>query len=441
MIPNWQQLQQQIECYIMSQPPANRLGRLRLSAARISYCVARDMLEGQLTLRAMSLVYTTLLSLVPLLAVSFSVLKAFGVHNQIKPLLFEFLGRMGPQGIEVGEKIMGFVDNVKVGVLGSLGIALLFYTVVSLLQKIERSFNYVWRVNEARHLTRRFSDYLSVILVGPVLVFTAVGMTASIKSTALVQSLSSIALIGDTIEIIGQVVPYLLIIIAFSFVYSFMPNTRVRLKSALIGAIVAGVLWETTSWLFASFAVSSANYAAIYSSFAILVLFMLWLYLGWVILLLGVNVSYYHQHPRMLSSAAGCHCLGHQQLERLIIEMMYLIGLHFHQGKPPWTANELARSLGQPTEQISNVLELLAEADLLAATSDKQKHWLPAREMDKIMLVELLQVARGSSKTGVSPDNTVQTASLHVSRAVEQALATSLQGETLKSLVARFADN
>jgi Virulence factor BrkB len=158
----------------------------------------------------MSLVFTTLLSIVPLLAVSFSVLKAFGVHNQLEPLLLNFLQPLGAQGRHITDQIIGFVDNIQVGVLGALGIALLFYTAISLIQKAENAFNYIWHVKGAGTLADQFSRYFSVIMIVPVLVFAALGVTASLTSTAIVRAIVAI--------VIG----------AFTFVYFFIPNTRVR---------------------------------------------------------------------------------------------------------------------------------------------------------------------------------------------------------------------
>ena len=441
MRPSKQQIRDYIETRVQRPPPATAIGRLQVKTLRITYGVVRDLLEGQLTLRAMSLVYTTLLSMVPLLAVSFSVLKAFGVHNQVKPLLFDFLGRMGPQGLEIGERIMGFVDNIKVGVLGSVGIALLFYTVISLLQKIERSFNYIWRVEEARHLSRRFSDYLSVILVGPVLMFTAIGMAASVRTSAIVESLAGISMLGEGIELIGRTLPYLLIIAAFCFVYIFMPNTRVRLGSALIGAIIAGLLWESTSWLFASFAVGSAKYAAIYSSFAILALFMIWLYLGWIILLVGADVAFYHQHPHMLSSPGECNCLEQKQREQLAIEVMYLVALHFHNGKPAWNLNKLTTRLNRPSEQISRLLQIFTNKGLLSRTTNNGDAWLPAREPESIQLIDILHAARGGQAIHANGmQENARLAGMFVSERTEHAMVTSLEGLSLKDLVMRFPE-
>ncbi len=153
---------------------------------RIGYVVVRDLGDGMLTLRAMSLVYTTILSMVPLLAISFSVLKGFGVHNQIEPFLRNVLAPLGEQGLEISTRIIEFVENVQVGVLGFVGFILLFYTVVSLMQKIERAFNFTWHITQSRSFAQRFRDYLSVVVVGPVLVFASIGISGSLMSTSVV---------------------------------------------------------------------------------------------------------------------------------------------------------------------------------------------------------------------------------------------------------------
>ncbi|MDX1574531.1 MAG: YihY/virulence factor BrkB family protein, partial [Methylophaga sp.] len=158
---------------------SSQLKRKLLHLLRVGYVMFLELRNGDLSLRAMSLVFTTLLSLVPLIAVAFSVLKAFGVHNQIEPFLLNVLDPLGPKAQELSQSIIGFVENIKVGVLGSLGLALLFYTIIALIQKVESAFNFVWRVERPRTLARRFTDYLSVVMIGPVLVFSALGITGA----------------------------------------------------------------------------------------------------------------------------------------------------------------------------------------------------------------------------------------------------------------------
>ena len=185
--------------------------------------------------------------------------------------------------------------------LKSLKLLFLLYTVVSLIQKVESSFNYVWQVERLRGLAQRFSSYLSVILIGPVLVFTALGVTATAMNNALVQQLMSVEPFGELLVSFSRLVPYLLVIAAFIFIYMFIPNTRVKFLPAFVGGVVAGILWQSNDWAFATFVASSSNYVVIYSSFAILILLLIWLYLNWLILLLGAQVAFYIQYPQYMS--------------------------------------------------------------------------------------------------------------------------------------------
>ncbi|MEO8340718.1 MAG: YhjD/YihY/BrkB family envelope integrity protein, partial [Nitrospirota bacterium] len=169
-----------------------RIQCLAFHALRLVIAVAVEFSFRLLHARAAGLVYTTLLSLVPFLAVMFSVLKAFGGHHQIAPLLNHVFEPLGPKGAEATSHILGFVDNLKVGVLGTVGVAGLFYTTYSLIDKIEQALKAIWRVKQGRTWTRKFTDYLSVVLVGPVLIFTAVRLLASVQNHALVDRIRDI---------------------------------------------------------------------------------------------------------------------------------------------------------------------------------------------------------------------------------------------------------
>ncbi|NJD07010.1 MAG: YihY/virulence factor BrkB family protein, partial [Methylococcaceae bacterium] len=275
-------------------------GQWRVWIWRWIAALQRELTEGGLTQRAAALVYCSLLSLAPLLAVSFSLLKAFGVHNQIQPFLLEMLAPLGNQAGEISSRIIGFVENVQVGVLGFVGLATLFYTVVSLLGQVEESFNHIWRIRQPRPWVRRFSDYLSVVLVGPVLLFAGVGITASMSSSALAQRLIALEPFGTAYYLAGLVLPYVLVSAAFAFGYLFIPNTKVGLKPAAIGGVAAGLGWKLSGSLFTRFVADSAEYSAIYSGFAVVLVFMIWIYLSWIIVLLGGAVAFHCQHPSYL---------------------------------------------------------------------------------------------------------------------------------------------
>ncbi len=404
---------------------------------RLLIVLVRQVLQGQLNLRAMSLVYTTLLSVVPLLAVSFSVLKGFGVHNQIEPLLNNFLAPLGPRGHELSQNIIGFVENIRVGVLGSLGLAFLLYTVVSLIQKVESTFNYIWQVERLRGVAQRFSSYLSVILIGPVLVFTALGVTATAMSHTLVQDVLSIEPFGYLVLKFTRLIPYLLVIAAFTFIYVFIPNTRVRLFPALVGGLVAGILWQSSGWGFAAFIASSSKYAAIYSGFAILILLLIWLYLNWLILLLGAQVAFYVQYPQYMTRRAVQLRLSNRLRERLALQVMFMVAERHLHGRDPLTAETLVHDLALPMQPIHHVLRLMVSAGFLSETADEPPAYLPKRDIETITLAELYEVIRSAGENRVLSMQTLphQAEVEGIMHEVREAAAAGLGKRTLRDLV------
>lgn len=397
----------------------NVLQRAVVFVLRVMHMLLKELLGGQLNLRAMSLVYTTLLSIVPLLAVSFSVLKGFGVHNKIEPVLFNFLEPLGPNGAEITSRIISFVENVKVGVLGSVGFALLIYTVIALLQKIEAAFNFVWQVEHLRSLSQRFSNYLSVILIGPVLVFSAIGLTASIMNTGLTQQLLAIEPFGTLVILTGKLVPYFLVCLAFTLIYIFIPNTRVQLKAAAIGGLIAGVLWETTGWGFAVFIASSSKYAAIYSSFAILILLLIWLYLCWLILLVGSQIAFYVQHPQYMTLHRVKFVLSNRLRERLGLQLMYLVGYNHYYNLPPWNIDSLAARMDLPSEPVHRVIRIMMDCGYLVETgNDDPPAYLPVHDISTMPVADILDGLRTAGE-----DRFLNDEQLPAIRAVDQLAA------------------
>ncbi|MCO6411662.1 MAG: YihY/virulence factor BrkB family protein [Thiogranum sp.] len=416
---------------------ASRVRHSLVMTLRIVFVLVRQLMQGQLNLRAMSLVYTTLLSLVPLLAFSFSVLKGFGVHNQLEPALLGFFEPLGPEGAELTQRIIGFVDRVDVGVLGSLGLGFLLYTVVSLTQKVEESFNFVWQVDRLRSFAERFSSYLSVIMIGPVLVFTALGVTATVMNTSLVQELMEVEPFGHLIVLASKLIPYVLVIAAFTFVYMFVPNTRVKLAPAAIGGLVAGVLWQASGWGFAAFIASSSKYAAIYSGFAILILMLIWLYIGWLILLLGAQVAFYVQHSEYVTREPVQLRLSNRLQEHLVLQIMFLVADNYIKQRDPWTLDELVQHLGLPMQPIHRVLRLLVDSGVLSETGGEPPAYLPRRDIDTITVAALLDVARSAGETRMLAKATLpyQAQVAGTMETIRKAVEAELGEQTLRDLV------
>lgn len=404
--------------------------------ARLAFAVARDLGTGQLTMRAMGLVYTTLLSIVPLLALSFSVLKAFGVHNQIEPALSRLLAPLGEQGAQITVRVIGFIENMNVGVLGSMGLALLFYTAVSLMQKIEEAFNYIWHVDQMRAVGERFSRYVSALLVGPVLVFAALGLTGTVLNSEVVRRLLELEALGQVIYFLGKLVPYLLVVGAFTFLYLFIPNTRVELGPALGAGVVGGALWQTAGWAFAAFVATSTRYSAIYSSFAVLILFMIWLYVAWLVLLIGASVGFYLQRPEYLVVTAGEPQLSNRLREQIALAAMAAIATRYGKALPPVTRLQLAKDLAVPGHTLDPVLQALECRGLVARTGDTPPAYLPARDLERLPVAELIQIVRAAGEdASLNPRMLPADPAVHaVLERIERSTAEALQDLTVAEL-------
>jgi len=410
---------------------------LLLKVLRVAYVSIMDLIGGQLSLRAMSLVYTTLLSIVPLLALSFSVLKAMGAHNEIEPFLFQFLAPLGEQGIGIGENIIGFIDNIKVGVLGSVGLGLLIYTVLSLVQKIENAFNMIWHVEATRSIGERFSSYLSVILIGPVMMVSALGMTATVMNSSVVTYFMAIEPFGSLIILATKLLPYVMVIGVFAFIYMFVPNTKVRFGAAIVGAIVSGFLWQTSGVLFATFVVNSTKYTAIYSSFAVVIMLLIWLYISWLILLFGSNIAFYIQNPSSMRVSREGFEISNRVKERLALLLMQVIGSQHYQGGKPYTLDEITEKTRVSHTVVRYVISKLQSQNLLLESNDDPTGYLPAKSLEVLMLSEVIQAVRSAeekhflSASAINlPDST-----LAISNKIDDAVTAALSGLSVRDLV------
>ena len=423
------------ELWVMDLEKVPRASRVTLHLLRLILAVAFEVRVRLLDARAAGLVYTTLLSLVPFLAVMFSVLKAFGAHQQIEPLLNQVLEPLGPKGAEVTGQIIGFVNNLKVGVLGAVGVAGLFYTTYSLIDKIEQALNAIWRVRQGRTWARKFTDYLSVVLVGPVLIFTAVGLIASVQSHALIERVTSIEPFGTILLLTAELMPFALLCGVFTFLYKFVPNTQVTTWAALTGGLTAALLWGIAGEAFAAFVAASGKYSAIYSGFAVLVLFLLWLYVGWLIVLVGAQVSFFTQHP----AAYRAQFLWHQDTpalrERLVLDILVTLGRRALCGEGPMPMTELAQELGLPPSVVEERVIELVDQRLLARTAEPEGIAL-IKSPELMPLHEILtRVRDGQSSVQNVPEKSEGRIDALL-RQRDAAVARSLDGMTLRSLIA-----
>lgn len=411
----------------------SRARRLLARSVRILTQIAKDIWEGQLTLRAMSLVYTTLLSLVPLLAISFSVLKGFGVHREIEPFLITFLAPLGDKAEEIALRFVEFIDNTSVSVLGYVGFGMLFYAVISLMQKIERAFNFVWHVEHDRSFSERVRDYLTLIFVGPTLMVAATGIWATIMNTSTVETLAGVAPLGWMLDLATRAIPIALVIFTFTFVYTFVPNIKVHWRPALVGGVISGLLWNAGGLGFAAFVGNSGNYSAIYSGFATAIFFMIWLYVAWMILLIGCSISFYIQNPFFASQQSVDMSI--RMREKLAFAIAALIGKRYYQGQSPLSVDSIADRMAVPAQLVESVLEPMEAEQLVIRTQGKDPGYVPARSWESIPISDLITCIRRHDESIIRTTMTMQNA--HASSmwdSFEEGLTSGVVGYTLKDL-------
>jgi membrane protein len=395
----WQRAHRNLEDWLFDGNDSGLLSRRLRRLACYPYALLRDLLDGRLNLYAMGLVYATLLAVVPLLAFSFAILRMFGAHRELEPLIFEFFRPMGAAAGELTQRVMAYAESVRAGLVGSLGLALLIWTSISTLKKVEDSLNFVWHVEVSRSFTRRLAEYLSLLVIGPLLVVTVIGLSQLAMHSKSARLLSQLPLSGQLHEVVLQLAPFAIVSVLFTLIYALAPNTRVRWWPALAGGLAAGFLWAAIGTIFTTFVVFSARLTIVYAGLAILIAALVWTYLGWLILLLGAQLSFYVQNPNYLRVGLKEPRLSNNETEQVSLAVMYLVAQGHLNDATRWTVTSLAARLQLPGIVVARCVAALEAAGLLIST-DKEA-LVPARELSMIRVVDILSVARSRHATAL----------------------------------------
>ena len=378
------------------------LGGAALRVLRYPYAVVRDLLRGEINLRAMGLVYTTLLSLIPLLAFSFAILKLFGGHRDLEPIVYEFFRPVGgAAATELTRRVVQFANHVSSGIVGSLGFALLAWTLVGTIKKVEDSFNFLWHVEQPRSFARRIAEYTTLLIAGPVLLVGFISLSHSALGSAPVQEVVRWPLLQHLRGTGIALAPYAMVTAFFTAAYIMIPNTRVHWRPALTGALVAGVLWAAVGKMFTALVVYSTRLTIVYAGFAFVVAALLWTYFGWLILLAGAQLSFYVQNPAYLRLGLQQLRLSSVELEQLSLKLMYFVGRTHVAGGRRWTVNRLATELGLPGIAVAQMASALERAGLVIVTDNDEL--IPARDIGRIGVYEILEIARNQRSGHVAP--------------------------------------
>jgi membrane protein len=412
----------------MGPPWGATLRLLRYPAALI-----RDWLSGDISVRAMSLAYTTLLSLVPLMVFSFAILKGLGARGDLRFIVHEFLRPVGSAATQLTESVMQFVANMRGELLGSIGLAFLVYTVITTIQKVETSFNFVWRIGRPRSFARRFIEYLSVMILGPILLAVAFGLLGSAQHSPLARWLQAIAPFSALLGVAATLVPYAIATVVFTFMYSFIPNTHVQFRAALIGGVTAAVMWALVGKVFTAVILYSSQMVAVYTGFAIVLTTLIWVYLSWLILLIGAQLAFYVQFPQYLRHGQRTIELTASDREQAGLSIMYLIGRDYGTGEKYWNTGRLAAELDVPGIALVPVLARLERAGLIVAT--EKEFFVPGRDPASILLADIVHAVRTMQVGRLTIEVHGAASAAQVMREAEAAVRERLGTRSLKDLI------
>jgi membrane protein len=284
---------------------------------------------------------------------------------------------------------------------------------------------------------RRVSEYLSLMVIGPVFLVIVFSLFSAVASNTLMQWLAMHEPFGTIVRAFGLIGPFLFVSGVFTFLYAFIPNTRVRFRAALIGGVVAGLLWAASGALFTRIVAASTQMVAIYAGFAIFLATLIWIYVSWVILLIGAQLSFYVQNPRYLRVGQGHVRLTSALRERLAFTVMLLVARKFVAGEPPWDERALAEDLQITGSALATVIRSLERAGLLTLTEDEEL--IPARDLESIQLCDVLHAVRDERQyeTWLLWRARTEPVADEVANSVEAGMRERIQGTTLRELASQ----
>lgn len=376
--------------------PLPLLKRTALGLLKVCFIVFRGFSRDRCSLHAAALTYITLIALVPLIAVMFSAAKGFGAGQKLQEAISGYIASMPPNVQEYIQTMLQYVENTNFGMLGAIGVALLFYTVVGTLGKVESSFNQIWGVKVERSFFRKFSDYVSVLLVVPILIMTATSINATLSSHRFLIWLSQqTPLFAMLYEHLAGLTGTLFVCTAFTFIFMCMPNTRVRFLPALAGGVVAGTLWQLLQWAYIHLQIMVSSYNTIYGTFASVPIFMVWLFVCWQIVLFGCEVSFAGQNYRTYENESVALKANQATREALALSLMVEAGKQYAAGSGAWNPAEFSEQHKIPIRLVRDVVHQLAQAKMLFSADGTDARLVPARPLESIQVGDILNAMRG----------------------------------------------
>jgi len=377
-------------------PDASRMRILAFQVVRILLLTLRGLQSQVVLLRAAALSISTLLAVGPLLALAFIVLKALDVHTRLEHFLINYL-TAGQEALS--QRIVDYISNTDFAALGAIGTAMLVYAVIMMLSNVEQTLNKIWGITRNRNIFRKVTNYTTVLIFGPLLMAVSTAMLASFSSTTVVQVLTQYGVFERFFVLFRTIIPHAGFWIGLTAIYVLLPNTRVRFVPALIAAIICGSAWELAFNVYTGFNIGLTRYNKIYGTFAVLPVFIIWLYISWIIVLLGAQLAYAIQNVKTHQQDLKADDYGYDQVEQMAVAVMVMICERFNRGLPQMTAEQISSTFSIPLRLVGQITTRLYEGGLLVEIYGDETLYHPSRNPSKISVLDVYRAMRWSRET------------------------------------------
>ena len=377
---------------------------------RVLLLALKGFREDNIPLRASALTFFSLLSVVPLMAMAFGVAKGFGLEALLeKELTDQFAGQE-----EILVQILSFsksmLENTKGGLIAGFGMVFLLYTVMKLLNNIEVAFNGIWGITQHRPYIRRFTDYLAILIIAPLLSIISSSLTIFIATyiSDLTQEVELLGFLRPLVFFLIKLTPFIAIWLLFTLVYIIMPNTKVNFKSALVGGILAGTTYVLIQYVYINFQVGVSRQNAIYGSFAALPLFLIWMQLSWLITLIGAKISFAYQNVEMFEFEKDSIEMSQAFKRRITLIVAHLLVKNFTEGKKSMTVSDLSHELQIPFRMIYRVTRELVDCNIISETAiegSKDPGFQPAQDTNHLSVQFVLQTLEDKGFNSIELDH------------------------------------
>ena len=388
---------------------------------RVALLTVRGVIEDKCLLRASALTFYALMSIGPVAALIFGMAKGFGIQKRLEE---EVLSQI-PVQEEVLEQTLRYahilLENTRGSVVAGIGVVLLLWSALKVFNHLEKSLNDIWHVEQTRSWKRKISNYLSFLLVAPLilLVYSSAPAFVSMQMEAMASKFEILSRVGPVILLLLKMLPYLVVWGLFAFIYETIPNTHVKPISGILAGVLAGTVYLLVQWAMIEFQIGVTRYNPIYGSLVALPLLLIWMHVGWVILLVGAEYAYAHQHVQAFEFEPDFADISPYFKKVLTLHILHLLTRRFAEGRTPLTAVQIARQLDIPIELVRRILKTLMKAGLISHVCDSEDDAPAVQPSSDIHDWTLTYVTDRLEQRGVNQIPVAQTTTLS---AIEDAL-------------------